>query len=237
MGERRRNIIQDVIIWGPLIIKYECIAIALSALTAYMSMKYWMKNQIVVSKLIMEDIANVLFWAFLIWKFSVILFNPVSVLNNPYYLLYFTGGERGIWLAAIVVLCFLYIQSQRRTISFWLYAAVMTVGLFTYQFVYSLFPLLFNHPMQSRLYDLSQLFLAIVLLIWMYRTKERIGNPHVINQLILWYSMGQIFSGFLKGYSIAVFLGLSREQLFFLAITLCCWFFQNLSKERSLQES
>ncbi|UED75899.1 hypothetical protein [Brevibacillus sp. DP1.3A] len=228
---------QDAIVWGPLIIKYEWIAIALSALTAYIAMKYWVKNQIDVSKPIMEDISNVLFWAFLIWKFSVILFNPVSVLNNPYYLLYFSGGERGIWLAAIVVLCFLYIQSKRRAISFWLYAAVMAVGLFTYQFVYSLFPLLFNHPLQSRLYDLSQLVLAIVLLIWIYRKKESVGNPRDINQLILWYSMGQMFNGFLKGHSVAVFLGLSSEQLFFLAITLCCLFFQNLSKERSLQES
>ncbi|EJL30517.1 hypothetical protein [Brevibacillus sp. BC25] len=228
---------QDAIFWGPLIIKYEWIAIALSALTAYIVMKYWVKNQIDVSKPIMEDISSVLFWAFLIWKFSVILFNPVSVLNNPYYLLYFSGGERGIWLAAIVVLCFLYIQSKRRTISFWLYASVMAVGLFTYQFVYSLFPLLLNQPLQLRLYDLSQLVLAIVLLIWMYRKKERIGNPRDINHLILWYSMGQIFNGFLKGHSVAVFLGLSSEQLFFLVITLCCLFFQNLSKERSLQES
>ncbi|MGF9909988.1 hypothetical protein [Brevibacillus porteri] len=228
---------QDAIVWGPLIIKYEWIAIALSALTAYIAMKNWGKNQIDVSKPIMEDISNALFWAFLIWKFSVILFNPVSVLNNPYYLLYFTGGERGIWLAAIVVLYFLYIQSKRRAISFWLYAAVMAVGLFTYPFVYSLFLLLFNHPLQSRLYDLSQLVLSIVLLIWMYRKKESVGNPLDINQLILWYSMGQIFSGFLKGYSVAVFLGLSNEQLFFLAITLICLFFQNLSKESSLQES
>lgn len=228
---------QDAIVWGPLIIKYEWIAIALSALTAYLAMKYWMKNQSDVSKPIMEDISNVYFWAFLIWKFSVILFNPVSVLNNPYYLLYFTGGQRGVWLAAIVVLCFLYIQSKRRTISFWSYAAVMAVGLFTYQFVYSLFPLLFNHPLQSRLHELSQLVLAIVLLIWMYRKKESVGNPRDINQLILWYSMGQIFNGFLKGHSVAVFLGLSGEQLFFLAITLCSLFFQNLSKERSLQES
>ncbi|MFS0918874.1 hypothetical protein [Brevibacillus sp. 179-C 1.1 NHS] len=228
---------QDAIIWGPLIIKYEWIAIAFSALVAYLAMKYWLKNQINVNKPVMEDISNALFWGFLIWKFSVILFNPVSVLGNPYYLLYFSGGERGIWLAAMVVLCFLYLQAKRRTISFWLYAAAMAVGLLTYRFVYSLFLLVFSNPMQSLLYEVSQLVLAIVLLVWMYSRKENVGNPQAINQLILWFSIGQIFSSFLKGYSSALFLGLSSEQLFFLAISLCCLFFLNFRKESSIQES
>lgn len=228
---------QDAIVLGPLIMKYEWIAIAFSVLVAYVAMKYWLKNQKEGSKPILEDISNALFWGFLIWKFSVILFNPVSVLNNPYYLLYFSGGERGIWLAAIVVLCFLYLQAKRRTISFWLYAAAMAVGLFTYQFVYSLFLLGFSNPMQSRLYALSQLVLAIALLVWMYSRKEHVGNPQSINQLILWCSIGQIFSSFLKGYSSALFLGLASEQLFFLAIALCCLFFQTQIKESSIQES
>lgn len=228
---------QDAIVWGPLIIKYNWIAIAFSALACYAAMKYWLKGKGDVSKPVLEDITNVFLWAFMIWKFSVIIFNPVAVLNNPYYILYFTGGERGILLAAIVVLIFLFVQCNKRKITFWLYAAVLVVGLLSYKLVYSLFQLIFNYLTQSVLYDLSQIVLAIALLIWMYIRKEGFEKPQEINQLILWFSIGQIFGYFFKSYSTPMFLGLSREQLVFLVVALCCLFFQNFRKKENFNES
>jgi hypothetical protein len=228
---------QEAIVWGPLMIKYNWIAIAFSALAAYIAMKYWLKGRPDISKPILEDITNVLFWALLIWKFSVIIFNPVAVLNNPYYILYFSGGERGIWLSAIVVLIFLSIQSKKRRITYWMYAAVLAVGLLSYKLFYSLIQLIFNDPTPSFLYDLSQIVLAIVLLIWLYSRKERFEKPQEINQLILWFSIGQMTSSFFKSFSTAVFLGLSSEQLAFLVIALCCLIVQNVRKKENFNES
>jgi hypothetical protein len=228
---------QDAIVWGPLIIKYEWIAFAVSALAAYMTMKYWLKGKSDVSKPILEDIGNVFFGAFLIWKFSVIIFNPISVWNNPSYMLYFSGGERGFWLAVIVALIYLTLLSKKRQISFWKYATVLAVGLLTFKMVYSSFQLYFSNPTQSILYDLSQMVLAIGLLIWMYSRKERIGKPDEIKQLILWFSIGQIFSYFFKSMHTAVFIGLTSEQLFFLALALCCLFFPNHRKMEPFKES
>lgn len=212
---------QDAIVWGSLIIKYNWIAFAFSALAAYMAMKFWLRDKVDIKKPILEDITNVFFWAFIIWKFSVIIFNPVSVINNPYYILYFSGGKRGILLAAIAVLIFLIIQSRKHKINLWMYAAVLSVGFVSYKLVYSLFRLFFNYP-QSFVYDLSQIVLAIVLLIWLYSRKESFGKPHEIYQLILWFSIGQIFSYFLNSFNTAVFLGFSLEQLIFLTIALGC---------------
>lgn len=59
-------------------------------------MKYWLKGTIGLNNPVLEDITNVAFCALVVWKFSVIIFNPVSVFKNPYYILYFTGGERGV---------------------------------------------------------------------------------------------------------------------------------------------
>jgi hypothetical protein len=227
---------QDAIVWGSLIIKYNYIAIAFSVLAAYMAMKYWLKGKSDISKPILEDISNVFFWAFIIWKFSVIIFNPVSVINNPLYILYFSGGKRGILLAAIAVLIFLIIQSRKRKITIWMYAAVLSVGLLSYKLMYSLFELFFNYP-QSFMYILSQIVLAIVLLIWLYNRKESFGNPHEIFQLILWFSIGQIFSYFLQSFHTAVFLGLSSIQLIFLAIALGCLFIPNFIKKKNFNES
>jgi hypothetical protein len=229
---------QEAIVWGPLLIKYNWIAMAFSALAAYIAMKYWLKEKRDLSKPILEDITNVFLWAFLIWKFSVIIFNPVAVLNNPSYILYFTGGERGILLSAIVVLIFVSIQSYKRRITFWMYAAVLGAGLLSYKIFYSLFQLIFNDPIPSSfLYDLSQIILASVLLIWMYSRKEHFEKPQEINQLILWFSIGQILSGFFKSFSVVVFLGLSSEQLVYLASALCCLTIHNVRTKESLNES
>jgi hypothetical protein len=201
-------------------------------------MKYWLKGKSDLSKPILNDITNVLLGAFLIWKFSVIIFNPVTVLNNPYYILYFTGGERGILLSAIVVLIILSIQSSKRKITFWVYAAVLAAGLLSYIMFYSIFQLIFNNSTTSSfLYDLSQIVLAIVLLVWMYCRKERFEKPQAINQLILWFSIGQILSYFFKSFSVVVLLGLSSEQLVFLAVALCCLTIHNFIKKESFNES
>jgi hypothetical protein len=228
---------QEAIVWGPLMIKYNWIAMAFSAFAAYIAVKYWLKDKSEVSKPVLEDITNSLFWALLIWKFSVIIFNPVAVINNPYYILYFTGGERGILLSAIVVLIFLSIQSKKRKITFWMYAAVLAAGLLSYKLVYSLFQLSFNYSTPSLLYDLSQIVLAIVLLIWMYSRKEAFEKPQQINQLILWFSIGQMTRYFFKSFSTAVFLGLSSEQLVFLVVALCCLIVENFKKRENFNES
>lgn len=227
---------QDAIVWGSLIIKYNWIAIAFSVLAAYMAVKFWLKDTVDFKKPILEDMTNVFFWAFIIWKFSVIIFNPVSVINNPYYIIYFSGGKRGILLAAIVVLIFLIIQSGKRKINLWMYAAVLSVGFLSYKLVYSLFKLFFNYP-QSFVYDLSQIVLAIVLLIWLYSRKESFGKPHEINQLILWFSIGQIFSYFLNSFNTAVFLGFSFEQLIFLTIALGCLLISIFVRKKNFNES
>ncbi|MNO22597.1 prolipoprotein diacylglyceryl transferase [compost metagenome] len=228
---------QEAIVWGPLIIKYNWIAMAFSAFAAYIAMKYWLKDMSEISKSILEDITNSLLWAFLIWKFSVIIFNPVAVINNPYYILYFSGGERGILLSAMVVLIFLSMQCKKRRITFWMYAAVLAAGLLSYKWVYSLFQLIFNYPTPSFLYDLSQIVLATVLLIWMYSRKKGFEKPQEINQLIMWFSIGQMTSYFFKSFSEAVFLGLSTEQLVFFAVALCCLMVQNVIKKENFNES
>ncbi|GAE08733.1 hypothetical protein [Paenibacillus sp. JCM 10914] len=221
---------QEAVVWGPLIVKYHWIAIIFSVLAAHVTMKYWLKGKGDLSKPILNDITNVLLWALLIWKFSVIIFNPVTVLNNPYYILYFTGGERGVLLSAIVVLIFLFIQSSKRRITYWVYAAVLAVGLLSYMIIYSMFQLIFNNPTTSSFqYGLSQIVLAIVLLVWMYSRKEGFEKPQEINQLILWFSIGQILSYFFKSFSEVVYLGLSGEQLvFFWLLLYVVWLFTTL---------
>ncbi|WP_028594446.1 hypothetical protein [Paenibacillus assamensis] len=228
---------QDAFLLGPFIIKYSYIVFALSALAAYTAMKYWLKDMNEVSTPILDDITNVSFWSLFLWKFSVVIFNPIQVFKNPYYLLYFNGGERGIWLAAIVALIFLSFKSKKREISGWVYIATVTTGLLTYKLMDALFQLLFSSTTQSIMSDLVPFVISFTLLIWLYIRKENFRQPFEMYQLIVWFSIGQILSAFLQDYRAAVFMGLSIEQLIFFVLVLSCLFLQNFKRKSDFHVS
>ncbi|MCR8844975.1 hypothetical protein NQ117_14935 [Paenibacillus sp. SC116] len=228
---------QDAIVWGSLIIKYSYIAFAFSALAAYIAMKYWLKDSSELNSSILEDITDISFWALLTWKFSTLIFNPVQVFNNLYYLLYFNGGDRGMWLAAIIAFIFLTIKSKKRGVSGWIYAATVATGLLAYKLIDAMFHLLFSSTVQTALSDLTSFFLTLTLMIWMYISKENFRRPHEICQLILWFSIGKIFISFLQNERSVVFLGLSKEQLLFLALAVSCLFLQNFKMKGNFKVS
>ncbi|MBD8499605.1 hypothetical protein [Paenibacillus arenosi] len=228
---------QDAIFWGPFIIKYSYIAFALSALAAYTAMKYWLKDMNEVNTPVLDDITNVSFWSLLVWKFSVVIFNPIQIFNNPYYLLYFNGGERGIWLAAIVALIFLIMKSKKREISGWVYMATVTTGFLTYKLMEALFQLLFSSTTQSIVSDLIPFVITFALLMWLDIKKENFRQPFEMYQLIVWFSIGQILSAFLQDNRAAVFMGLSIEQLIFFILALSCLFLQNFKMKSDFHVS
>ncbi|WP_167858965.1 TlpA family protein disulfide reductase [Paenibacillus cymbidii] len=68
--------------------------------------------------------AGTAFWLWLVlWKGSFLLFHPAATLRQPSSLLYFDGGERGVWLATLVVAIYIAVMLRRggmplRTVAF-----------------------------------------------------------------------------------------------------------------------
>jgi uncharacterized membrane-anchored protein len=222
---------QDAMVWGPFIIKKIWIVIAFSGLAAFTVMKYRLKGRSDPSKRIIDDIVNVLILAILIWKFSLIIFNPLIVVQNPYAILYFTGGERGAWLSVVGVLCFLYFRSKKRNFSIWIYADTVVVGFLSFYSIYSFLYLIAVERTQTFTFNLSQFCLTIGLLIWLYRRQDGFAKPYDINQVALWFSIGQIFSYSFKDYNPSVLWGVSKEQLSFLFIALFCLVLSMIKKK------
>lgn len=102
----------------------------------------------------------------LIWKFSYAVFHPVSVIKHPSYLLYFSGGEKGLVLGYVMaILYFIYkskkwFQTFTRQVVFFGSTAVLYWSLT--QFVNMLFM-----PDLWVLYTLKILYFTVIaLLIW-----------------------------------------------------------------------
>jgi peroxiredoxin len=67
----------------------------------------------VFGKATLEWFGNVFFWFLITWKFSMVIWDFESVMNQPLTLLYFHGGEKGYWLAIIISFIYIFIHSRK----------------------------------------------------------------------------------------------------------------------------
>lgn len=63
------------------------------------------------------------------WKLSVLLFEPRSVLTNPMSLLYYNGGNQGIWLAVLLSGLYVWYAVRKERMDGALYIDSMLVSL------------------------------------------------------------------------------------------------------------
>lgn len=63
---------------------------------------------------IVSDAWNAVFLWILVWKGSLFLFDPASVIAHPLSLAFFSGGAKGLWLASLVAAAFLGLRHFRR---------------------------------------------------------------------------------------------------------------------------
>jgi peroxiredoxin len=84
-------------------------------LTAFTAMKILLRRQPDLEKnAAARTMEAILIW-FVIWKLSVLLFDPQSVWSNIRSLLYFNGGIKGAWLAAITACGYLWYRDHKST--------------------------------------------------------------------------------------------------------------------------
>lgn len=86
---------------GPFNIKYEWLLLLFAAIATYFVIKRMLTNKKFQEKFI-DTTINVIILSFLIYKFSIILFRPELIFENPIALFYFNGGTKGLALALII---------------------------------------------------------------------------------------------------------------------------------------
>jgi peroxiredoxin len=104
----------DVIEIGPFLIKTTTIIYLFAGLLGYLGVLYRLKDQPAQRKHIAEIISSAALLALFIWKFSYALFNPLKAWENPSSVLYFSGGDAGIWLGLLVAVVYMVVQVKKR---------------------------------------------------------------------------------------------------------------------------
>ncbi|NMD68939.1 redoxin domain-containing protein [Bacillus sp. DNRA2] len=83
-----------------------------------------------ISKNVFELMTDSLFWGFIIWKLSLIIFEPSLVFKSLLSLLYFTGGTKGLVFAIMFALIYFFVKSTYRKVPQKL--AVQTIIMFIF---------------------------------------------------------------------------------------------------------
>ncbi|MFT4412854.1 peroxiredoxin family protein [Fredinandcohnia humi] len=103
---------------GNLAIMMKWILLGVAVIIGLMAARYWLARTQKREhfKEVYELLSNSIFLGVLIWKFSLIVFEPKLVLKSPMSLLYFTGGKYGILLGIGVIALYVLYQSKKKEI-------------------------------------------------------------------------------------------------------------------------
>lgn len=103
----------DAIQLGPLLLKKSILVLLFSLLLAYLYMTIKYKKQPGTLRVIEQHLMGAAIWWILVFKFSILFFRPSIIWTNPFGLLFFTGGTKGIYLASVAALSLLYWKAYR----------------------------------------------------------------------------------------------------------------------------
>lgn len=113
----------------------------------FIILKLWLRHsqEEESRKQLFELTLNSVFWAFVIWKGSLLLWEPKLVIESPMSLLYFTGGMKGLILGIFGALIYFILEARKLKIAN--FAILQTTAVFAFAVMsgYFLVNLILNH--------------------------------------------------------------------------------------------
>ncbi len=217
---------------GPLMMNFELLIFMLSAFTGYLALKY-RSSKADVEESISDKFVTALILSFITWKFSLIIFDPVSVIRYPMSLLYFNGGDKGLWLAIVISIAFLWMRSRKDGSSLWVNMDLLSTGLIVGSAIYHL--LILTKDSTNLLFHALYILLMVGLLIFLFTNKKSVGNPIVMNQFVIWFSLGMIGVFFTEKDRMYLILSFSKEQIVLFFIFIIAIFAGNFLDKKKMR--
>lgn len=206
---------------GPFLFKVNWLIIMISWIIGYQITLLFVKRIKEESlKNIKEAYINASILAIILWKFSYVIFHPLLSFKNPYSLLFFTGDRKGVLVAIIGGVCFYLWQNRNKIVNaFAFLLKAISITIITYYIC-----LLILQP--TLLYAI-QLFVILGLTLYYMYQKDHDRNSKKSIEFVLWFTLAQIFIGFLDGTS-GPYYGLSYWQWVYgivAIVSLCTYIF------------
>lgn len=177
---------EELLSIGPIRLSIKWIYIVIGLVFAYYLVTFRVKKA-GLNIQIVETIVNSLFYGLIIWKLSYVLFYPTYAFRYPVGILYFHGGQKGFYLAVIIVLLYMTYNAFKEKVSVFTYLDLYFHGWLVVSFAYFIYML-----EQNIIYYTGQIFLAMVLFLIIALKGKQLGNRLFLNSVILVYVLFQI---------------------------------------------
>lgn len=114
---------------GSLVLNAELLVYLIAGVAGVLAVRLRSRGHQEQEKLVSAAWSAVFLWV-VSWKGSLLLFDPMSVINHPQSLLFFDGGTKGFWLATLVAIGFMVFRLKARIgiVQAGLFTAAMTSG-------------------------------------------------------------------------------------------------------------
>lgn len=213
---------------GPFVLKVQGLVLIFSVFMSYWVVKYHLKRikalDLSAKNQIMETLEKGAVLALFVWKLSLFFFHPVQVISNPLSLLYYSGEERGVGLAAVSTFLYIFFRSKKDLINIEIYGELFVSGFLIGSGVYYIFAL-GEPPHRFAVYGTE--ILLNVFLYYLYfgmKVSEHQKSSAGKNLLhaFIWYNLGQTFISFLNPLKQNWIWGFSLQQIVYLVLALVC---------------
>lgn len=128
----------EIIQLGPFMVKYQLIAVLLSAVIGYFLLRYKMNKLNIEPEVFSDVLAGTLFIGIVVWKFGGVFFNPSVLWTNPLSILFISGSEKTIIFAIFSSCLYLGYKLKKGNMPFYYCFDVLPFGILPFVFIYSL---------------------------------------------------------------------------------------------------
>jgi len=98
---------------GTFVLNIELLIYAAAGMIGVLAVWFRLREYADRARLV-SDAWNAIYLWVAVWKASLVLLDPASVIAHPLSLLFFSGGEKGIWLASASSLGFIILRNYKR---------------------------------------------------------------------------------------------------------------------------
>lgn len=202
---------------GPFVINGQMLLTMCFGAAGWLALRYRLRNM-PERNLLLSIASNAFFLWLVIWKGSVLVFDPVGVIQHPMSLLFFDGGERGRWMAILIAAAYVGYRSFKQHISVEIGMAALITFVLAGWLACQLVLLAFGEG--AFWFYSANAGLTALLLMSMLFSQETDSSTRAI-QLGLWFSIGNVLLLFMDHRRPLWFLSFSEQQLVFLALAAC----------------
>lgn len=202
---------------GPFVINGQMLLTLCFGLAGWFALRNRLRNM-PERDFLLSIASNAFFLWIVIWKGSVLIFDPVGVIQQPMSLLFFDGGERGRWMASLIAVAYIGYRSTKQPISVKIVMTALITFVLAGWLACQLVLLAFGEG-PFWFYSANAGLTALLLLSLLF-SQETDSSTRAI-QLGVWFSIGNVLLLFMDHARPLRFMSFSEQQLVFLALAAC----------------